>query len=88
MLLPMSSTGKKRRGNRLLADELPLLFFPTGRMPCSEETRSVFEVVLRTRENAKRFRGGTADSRKRKAFPRWYCGLEETQSVFELVQRS
>ena len=47
MLLPMSSTGKKRRGNRLLADELPLLFFPTGRMPCSEETRSVFEVVLR-----------------------------------------
>ena len=43
----MSSTGKKKRGNRLLADELPLLFFPTGRMPCSEETRSVFEAVLR-----------------------------------------
>ena len=58
----MSSTGKKRRGNRLLADELPLLFFPTGRMPCSEETQSVFEVVLRDRGNAKRFRGGTADS--------------------------
>ena len=47
MLLPMSSTGKKKRGNRLLADELPLLFFSTGRMPCSEETRSVFERVLR-----------------------------------------
>ena len=62
MLLPMSSTGKKRRGNRLLADELPLLFFPTGRMPCSEETRSVFEVVLRDRGNAKRLRAGTADS--------------------------
>ena len=55
MLLPMSSTGKKRRGNRLLADELPLLFFPTGRMPCSEETQSVFERVLRDRGNAKRF---------------------------------
>ena len=74
MLLPMSSTGKKRRGNRLLADELPLLFFPTGRMPCSEETRSVFEVVLRDRGNAKRFRGGAAGSRKRKAFSRRYCG--------------
>ena len=58
----MSSTGKKRRGNRLLADELPLLFFPTGRMPCSEETQSVFKVVLRDRGNAKRLRGGTADS--------------------------
>ena len=58
----MSSTGKKRRGNRLLADELPLFFFPTGRMPCSEETQSVFEVVLRDRGNAKRFRAGTADS--------------------------
>lgn len=58
----MSSTGKNRRGNRLLADELPLLFFPTGRMPCSEETQSVFERVLRDRGNAKRFRGGTADS--------------------------
>jgi len=58
----MSSTGKKRRGNRLLADELPLLFFPTGRMPCSEETQSVFERVLRDRGNAKRFQGGTADS--------------------------
>ena len=58
----MSSTGKKKRGNRLLADELPLLFFPTGRMPCSEETRSVFEVVLRDRGNAKRLRAGTADS--------------------------
>ena len=46
MLLPMSSTGKKRRGNRLLADELPILFFPTGRMPGSEDTRSVLEVVL------------------------------------------
>ena len=88
MLLPMSSTGKKRRGNRLLADELPLLFFPTGRMPCSEETQSVFERVLRDRGNAKRFRGGTAGSRKREAFTRWYCGIEETQSVFELVQRS
>ena len=62
MLLPMSSTGKKRRGNRLLADELPLLFFPTGRVPCSEDTQSVFERVLRDRGNAKRFRGGTADS--------------------------
>ena len=47
MLLPMSSTGKKKMGNRLLADELPVFFFPTGRMPCSEETQSVFEVVLR-----------------------------------------
>ena len=83
----MSSTGKKRRGNRLLADELPLLFFPTGRMPCSEETRSVFEVVLRDRGNAKRFRGGTAGSRKREAFSRWYCGIEETRSVFEVVLR-
>ena len=83
----MSSTGKKRRGNRLLADELPLLFFPTGRMPCSEETRSVFEVVLRDRGNANRFRGGTAGSRKREAFSRWYCGIEETRSVFEVVLR-
>ena len=83
----MSSTGKKRRGNRLLADELPLLFFPTGRMPCSEETQSVFERVLRDRGNAKRFRGGTAGSRKREAFSRWYCGIEETQSVFERVLR-
>ena len=87
MLLPMSSTGKKRRGNRLLADELPLLFFPTGRMPCSEETQSVFERVLRDRGNAKRFRGGTAGSRKREAFSRWYCGVEETRSVFEAVLR-
>ena len=83
----MSSTGKKRRGNRLLADELPLLFFPTGRMPCSEETRSVFEVVLRDRGNAKRFRGGTAGLRKREAFSRRYCGIEETRSVFEVVLR-
>ena len=83
----MSSTGKKRRGNRLLADELPLLFFPTGRMPCTSETRSVYEVVLRDRGNAKRLRGGTAGSRKRKAFTRWYCGIEETQSVFERVLR-
>ena len=83
----MSSTGKKRRGNRLLADELPLLFFPTGRMPCSEETQSVFERVLRDRGNAKRFRGGTAGSRKREAFSRWYCGIEETRSVFEVVLR-
>ena len=37
--------------------------------------------------NASRFRGGTADSRKRKAFSRWYSGAEETQSVFEVVQR-
>ena len=83
----MSSTGKKRRGNRLLADELPLLFFPTGRMPCSEETQSVFERVLRDRGNAKRFQGGTAGSRKRKAFSSGYCGIEETQSVFERVLR-
>ena len=56
-------------------------------MPCSEETRSVFEVVLRDRGNAKRFRGGAAGSRKREAFSRWYCGVEETQSVFEVVLR-
>ena len=56
MLLPMSSTGKKRRGNRLLADELPLLFFPTGRVPCSEETRSVYEVVLRIAAETKGIR--------------------------------
>ena len=83
----MSSTGKKRRGNRLLADELPLLFFPTGRMPCSEETQSVFERVLRDRGNAKRLRGGTAELRKREAFTRWYCGIEETRSVFKVVLR-
>ena len=61
MLLPMSSTGKKRRGNRLLADELPLLFF-------SDRANAL------QRGNAKRFRGGAAGSRKRKAFSRRYCG--------------
>ena len=74
MLLPMSSTGKKKRGNRLLADELPLFFFPTGRMPCSEETRSVYERVLRGRGNAKCFQAGTAGTRKREAFTSGYSG--------------
>ena len=74
-------------GNRLLADELPVFFFPTGRMPCSEETRSVYERVQRGRGNAGRLRAGTAGMRKCEAFTSGYSGDEEMRSVFKRVQR-
>ena len=85
MLLPMSSTEKEKRqpaACRRVASSLSDRANALQRETQSvfevvlriEETQSVFKVVLRDRGNAKRFRAGTAGSRKREAFSRWYCG--------------
>ena len=58
MLLPMSSTGK-RRGNRLLADEL-LFFFSDRANALQRGNAKRFRGGAGDRGNAKRFRGGTA----------------------------